>query len=1217
MQFVPNGPNVPEKLIREHEEGNVVFFCGAGISIPSGLPSFRHLVELLNKELHLDLDDDIKKTPCDQILDELEHTCTKKFRPKLIDLLKTKKGSNIDTHLALLKLATQSDNEFIRLVTTNYDRLFEKACRHLKIEHKFFAAPTLPVPKKSKWDGIVYLHGLLPKKQNATELNNLVITSGDFGLAYLTERWASRFVSELFRNFSVCFIGYSLSDPVMRYMTDAISADRMSGEKLPKVWAFASYDNLPDKQIEFDNWKKRGIEPILYSSENNHSALHQTIQTWENIYADGANGKEMVVAKFAGFSPTASTQDDNFVSRVLWALADPSCKPAQRFANLDPTPSLDWLLGPFSHKPRQQLENDIELSFSAKLLVSQYLSPFAVGKDDTLAAYHPIYPIVQWTLKHLNDERLLLWVLEQGDSLRTYYKSLVLNRLEQLNTCSDTNSRNAKPDDHLSNLWKLFAAGALSIKDDFDCDFYLWKDHFEKNNKIATLDLRLELRKALAPKIFIHKSPISKTLTTELRLSSDYIKDALREFDWGGSLHHFIQDFQQLLRDAIDLSNFIKNDHFFDLPSIESHPQNKYSPDYTVLIELLRDSWLELLKKEPIQAKLMALQWLYDKELLFKRLGLFAASIENSISCEHWIDCLLVNDCQNLWDIHLRREVLRLLAKQGSSVKNEQITKLETALLKGPESSDFSKELLDHTKWLYLAKFQSSGIQLSEQGVVFLKNIQKEYPTWALADDKSDEFPIWYSGITDIDTSTPISAMPKSETEICKWLREQYLDVNVEEKNYDWKPRVLNQWRLICAKHLVKAARVTNKEISQINTDHEKLIWQALFDVASEKSRVKRTWKLFSDHISKLNKVTFEQLTSEITWWMHEASKWTAWKPSNFFEIANRVLAASVVSTLGDEIDSLTKSINHPLGRITLSILNLLFSEQPHDNQGIKKEFKIFFNSLCDLDKPQYLPARIVLCAHLVPLFRIDSQWTEKELLPLFDWKKQEAADMWIGFLWSPRPYLPLIEKLKPRILETTQNYHSLGNHEEKFSAFITAIALENNSIFSDKELRQLLNSMPSNGLKRVAIVLCQRLKSAGDKKSNYWKNRIKPFIEKIWPSQVSTSDPLLSNLLIKVAIASGENFPEAAQVISNHLTHLERRGFIFNELIESKCCKNFPRDTLQLLNKIHPTKREDCLSDFHLKNCLVEIGKSDPSLKREKIYRKLADLTGLQESSS
>jgi NAD-dependent SIR2 family protein deacetylase len=44
MQFVKNGPDVPEKLLQAHEEGRVVFFCGAGISRPANLPDFGGLV---------------------------------------------------------------------------------------------------------------------------------------------------------------------------------------------------------------------------------------------------------------------------------------------------------------------------------------------------------------------------------------------------------------------------------------------------------------------------------------------------------------------------------------------------------------------------------------------------------------------------------------------------------------------------------------------------------------------------------------------------------------------------------------------------------------------------------------------------------------------------------------------------------------------------------------------------------------------------------------------------------------------------------------------------------------------------------------------------------------------------------------------------------------------------------------------------------------------
>ena len=34
---------IPESLRRVHEDGEIVFFCGAGVSMPAGLPSFKGL----------------------------------------------------------------------------------------------------------------------------------------------------------------------------------------------------------------------------------------------------------------------------------------------------------------------------------------------------------------------------------------------------------------------------------------------------------------------------------------------------------------------------------------------------------------------------------------------------------------------------------------------------------------------------------------------------------------------------------------------------------------------------------------------------------------------------------------------------------------------------------------------------------------------------------------------------------------------------------------------------------------------------------------------------------------------------------------------------------------------------------------------------------------------------------------------------------------------
>lgn len=40
MKFLAAGPNFPDELLEARDTGNVVFFCGAGISRPAGLPGF-------------------------------------------------------------------------------------------------------------------------------------------------------------------------------------------------------------------------------------------------------------------------------------------------------------------------------------------------------------------------------------------------------------------------------------------------------------------------------------------------------------------------------------------------------------------------------------------------------------------------------------------------------------------------------------------------------------------------------------------------------------------------------------------------------------------------------------------------------------------------------------------------------------------------------------------------------------------------------------------------------------------------------------------------------------------------------------------------------------------------------------------------------------------------------------------------------------------------
>ena len=74
-----------------------------------------------------------------------------------------------------------------------------------------YEAPALPLGRD--FTGIVYLHGSIDRAPS-----RLVVTDRDFGHAYLTDAWAARFLQEMFRKYTVFFIGYSHNDVVMNYL---------------------------------------------------------------------------------------------------------------------------------------------------------------------------------------------------------------------------------------------------------------------------------------------------------------------------------------------------------------------------------------------------------------------------------------------------------------------------------------------------------------------------------------------------------------------------------------------------------------------------------------------------------------------------------------------------------------------------------------------------------------------------------------------------------------------------------------------------------------------------------------------------------------------------------------------------------------------------------------------------------------------------------------
>ena len=196
-QLIPDGPDIPGELIQKQEAGEIVFFCGAGISVPTGLPSFPRLVERLYASLNVSLTPSeekmIERGEFAEALGILESRITgNAMRSEVARLLSSNpRQGSLQLHRALLGVLRNSAG--MHLVTTNYDDNFARSNGPDDLD--YHVGPALP--DLDSWNSVVHLHGRIQTSEEGPVASQLVLTGADFGEAYLTKRWAAEFISNL------------------------------------------------------------------------------------------------------------------------------------------------------------------------------------------------------------------------------------------------------------------------------------------------------------------------------------------------------------------------------------------------------------------------------------------------------------------------------------------------------------------------------------------------------------------------------------------------------------------------------------------------------------------------------------------------------------------------------------------------------------------------------------------------------------------------------------------------------------------------------------------------------------------------------------------------------------------------------------------------------------------------------------------------------------
>ena len=207
------GVNLPGMLVDAHRDGRLVLFVGAGASMapPTCLPNFVDLVKRIASVTEQECPKFVHQAP-DRALGLLDAKAGVDVHQLIRDEISQSREPS-EVHKQLSRLALSAPQP--RIVTTNYDRhlsdcLAPKSCSGTDVQE--FSAPALP--QGDDFAGIVYLHGSV-----GGPADRLVATDTDFSDAYIRRRWASDFLLQMFESYTVLFVGYSMDDVLMRYLS--------------------------------------------------------------------------------------------------------------------------------------------------------------------------------------------------------------------------------------------------------------------------------------------------------------------------------------------------------------------------------------------------------------------------------------------------------------------------------------------------------------------------------------------------------------------------------------------------------------------------------------------------------------------------------------------------------------------------------------------------------------------------------------------------------------------------------------------------------------------------------------------------------------------------------------------------------------------------------------------------------------------------------------
>lgn len=1215
MRFLANGPVIPDHLLEKRDEGNCVFICGAGVSLPSGLPTFVDLTKYVIDNLHVLPEDPISqsfkpwressqgpKAPLDQIFHDLYQEYGKELINQLVtDRLSQDSASDVPSsaHSIVERISCDLAGK-PQIITTNFDRLFQSGkCREFPIHRP----PRLPaVEHGDDIIGVTYLHGCLPEGNKDPQ--NYVLGSADFGKAYLAEGWATSFIKQVIQRYTVVLLGYTAEDPPVKYLLQGLRD--IGGGNSSTIYAFEEGE---PEDIEA-KWRERGVTPIAYpQSDRQHSSLWNTLDAWAKRADAPSKWRDKIILK-AGKGPRAlKSYERGQVAHVVRSVSG-----AKAFAEKKPTIPPEWLcvfdagcraapkyqddLGKVEEfDPLEQYGLDDDPPRSSEKggrkdqtydnLLHRRETDILPDEVFHLTGFNARLPtrliyLQSWILENL-DRPMVAWWVCRHYSLHPSF----MTRLDW-----ELSHRKALPRKAVS-IWRLIEqvfANILSPDPDFDGRFFDIKKRIE--NEGWSQSVLLDLEKALSARFTIHrpsgicsvKPPSVEWEDIEISQIADF---NVAFCDLHGEKFDVPDDHledvlkiaeAQLLRAVTLLGELPET--YLPVPSCyPDHKKEDDSVDYLDAKDMYFLWFLGLLKRAiaicPDFVRKRVLSWPQNEKYFFNKLLMFAYAQPSLFIASDAASFLSKLHQSTFWDREILPELLYLIRDRWEDFSQAERDSLAERILAGPvHQIDYGDDMLRLRAALYAKWLEMNGCIFSNTQSGSILQLVSKIDGW------SDE---WVKDFARSDRSRVYRVKTDdSPDELLSLPVSQIID-HLKMQGYTGR-RGFNEKQPFSGLIKQKPKKALAALSFKLRENKcEALLWGELLEAWPEDAGARETCLC----AARLHGFTEENLCAvfpQIVRWMGRNWETIYRKNSTLAWAFYDQIASCFQLEVNDPSDRETISESRfdyssgPAGQIAYVLLNVMSSLATDTSSS--DEFLSRFEGLLSVKKSLAQQVATSLTRNVDWLHEKYPDWVFRVMVPWFDLKHPFAEAVWSALICTKAIHKPALrEEMKPSLLNAfplvAKWRWSQSLLRKLVQRFIRLVVFSEENEQEKMAIDVRRNLIQMDDQSRSAAV--QFLSSVGRDNEDGWSIFVIPFIQKYWPKNIKYRTEKTTNAWLYLLSNSGEKFPVVLSQVKGHLGSVTTGSALVNFTRSAKDEKSltemFPAEVLEMVQQVKPQR--------------------------------------------